>query len=47
MSGTVALSPERLVALVAGFRGRRVAVLGDLVCDEFVHGDIARVSRGM
>jgi len=45
MSGTVALSPERLVALVAGFRGRRVAVLGDLVCDEFVHGDIARVSR--
>jgi rfaE bifunctional protein kinase chain/domain len=38
-------SPERLVALIAGFRGRRVAVLGDYVCDEFVHGDIARVSR--
>lgn len=44
---TRARSPEvrRLEALVAGFRGRRVAVLGDLVCDEFVHGDIARVSR--
>jgi rfaE bifunctional protein kinase chain/domain len=36
---------ERLGTIVAGFRGRRVAVLGDLVCDEFVHGDIARVSR--
>src|SRR6185436_11010600 len=31
--------------LVGAFRGRRVAVLGDLVCDEFVHGDIARISR--
>ncbi len=36
---------ERLIALVSKFRGQRVAVLGDLVCDEFVHGDIARVSR--
>jgi rfaE bifunctional protein kinase chain/domain len=35
----------RLEAIVAAFRGRRIAVLGDLVCDEFVHGDIARVSR--
>jgi rfaE bifunctional protein kinase chain/domain len=33
------------MALVADFRDRRVAVLGDFVCDEFVHGDIARVSR--
>jgi rfaE bifunctional protein kinase chain/domain len=40
-------NPEsrRLLSLVSAFRGRRVAVLGDLVCDEFVHGDIARVSR--
>ncbi len=45
MSSTPSLSPETLADLVAGFRGRRVAVLGDLVCDEFVHGDIARVSR--
>jgi rfaE bifunctional protein kinase chain/domain len=45
MTATAALSPERLMALVARFRGRRVAVLGDLVCDEFVHGDIARISR--
>lgn len=27
------------------FAGRRIAVLGDLVADEFVYGDIARVSR--
>lgn len=39
------MSPDRLLAIVDGFRGRRVAVLGDLVVDEFVHGDIARVSR--
>jgi rfaE bifunctional protein kinase chain/domain len=45
MSRPTAPSVERLLALVAGFRNRRVAVLGDLVCDEFVHGDIARVSR--
>jgi len=38
-------SASRLVALVSAFRGRTVAVLGDLVADEFVHGDIARVSR--
>lgn len=36
---------ERLLTIVANFRRRRVAVLGDLVADEFVYGDIARVSR--
>ncbi len=36
---------ERLIALTERFRGRRIAVVGDLVCDEFVHGDIVRVSR--
>ncbi len=36
---------ERLLALIDRFRDRRVAVLGDLVVDEFVHGDIVRVSR--
>jgi rfaE bifunctional protein kinase chain/domain len=30
---------------IARFAGRRVVVLGDLVADEFVYGDIARVSR--
>jgi rfaE bifunctional protein kinase chain/domain len=35
----------RLLGIVAGFRGRRVVVLGDLVADEFLYGDIARVSR--
>lgn len=34
-----------LAEIVAAFSGRRIAVAGDLVCDEFVHGDIARVSR--
>jgi rfaE bifunctional protein kinase chain/domain len=37
--------PGRLVELVRRFAGRRVAVLGDLVADEFVYGDIARISR--
>jgi rfaE bifunctional protein kinase chain/domain len=36
---------ERLLAVVDRFRGRRVALLVDLVVDEFVHGDIERVSR--
>jgi len=35
----------RLVDCVERFAGRAVAVLGDLVADEFVYGDIARVSR--
>jgi len=44
VSGPGARSAE-LVGRVARFRGLRIAVLGDLVCDEFVHGDIERVSR--
>jgi len=36
---------DRLISLVRSFSGRRVVVLGDLVADEFVYGDIARVSR--
>ena len=36
---------RRLLDVVARFRGRRIVVVGDLVCDEFLHGDIARVSR--
>jgi rfaE bifunctional protein kinase chain/domain len=36
---------ERLAALVRGFAGRRVVVLGDLIADQFVSGEISRVSR--
>jgi rfaE bifunctional protein kinase chain/domain len=36
---------ERLVDIVESFAGRRIAVVGDLVADEFVSGEIARVSR--
>ncbi len=36
---------ERLVGIVKRFEKRRVVVLGDLVVDEFVYGDIARISR--
>jgi rfaE bifunctional protein kinase chain/domain len=35
----------RLIALVDAFAGRRVAVFGDLIVDEFIYGEIARVSR--
>jgi rfaE bifunctional protein kinase chain/domain len=36
---------ERLLALVDEFAGVRVAVLGDLLVDEFIYGQISRVSR--
>jgi len=35
----------QLLALVAALKGRRVAVVGDMVADEFVYGRVARVSR--
>ena len=35
----------RLLQLVDGFAGLRVAVFGDLIVDEFIYGEIARVSR--
>jgi rfaE bifunctional protein kinase chain/domain len=35
----------RLEMLIRGFSGTRVLVLADLVADEFVHGQVARVSR--
>jgi rfaE bifunctional protein kinase chain/domain len=34
-----------LLALVDDFAGLRVAVFGDLIVDEFIYGEIARVSR--
>jgi rfaE bifunctional protein kinase chain/domain len=36
---------ERLLALIDGFSSRRVLIIGDLIADEFIYGDIARVSR--
>ncbi|HEX6184162.1 MAG TPA: PfkB family carbohydrate kinase [Pyrinomonadaceae bacterium] len=38
-------SAERLAALVRAFEGRRVLVVGDLIADQFVSGEISRVSR--
>ena len=35
----------RLIQLVDDFEGRKVAVFGDLIVDEFIYGEIARVSR--
>lgn len=35
----------RLASLVRAFEGRRVLVLGDLIADQFVSGEISRVSR--
>ncbi len=34
-----------LVTLIDGLAGRRVAVIGDILADEFIYGQIARVSR--
>lgn len=35
----------RLMSLVDGFSPRRVLVVGDLVADEFMYGEVSRVSR--
>src|SRR3954470_7554919 len=36
---------ERLLALVDGFSSRRVLVICDIIADEFIYGEVARVSR--
>ena len=36
---------ERLLGLIDGFSSRRVLVAGDLLADEFIYGEVARVSR--
>jgi len=36
---------ERLLDLADGFSSRRVLVVGDLIADEFIYGEVARVSR--
>src|SRR5689334_24403401 len=35
----------RLLALVDGCSSRRVLVVGDLIADEFIYGEVSRVSR--
>jgi rfaE bifunctional protein kinase chain/domain len=39
------INPGRLVDLIDGFTGVRTLVFGDLIVDEFIYGEIARVSR--
>ncbi len=36
---------ERLLALIDGLGNRRVLVVGDIIADEFISGEISRVSR--
>src|SRR3954467_13923644 len=36
---------DRLLSLVDGFSGRRVLGVGDLIADECIYGEVARVSR--
>ncbi len=36
---------ERLLAIVDRFPNRRILVIGDLIADEFIYGEVARVSR--
>jgi D-glycero-beta-D-manno-heptose-7-phosphate kinase len=44
-SGTDSADLTRLLDLVAAFPRQTIALLGDMVLDQFVSGDIARVSR--
>src|SRR3954470_5380947 len=39
------IHPARLVSLIDSFAGLRVLAFGDLIVDEFIYGEIARVSR--
>jgi rfaE bifunctional protein kinase chain/domain len=45
VSGEIAPAADRLAGYVARFPEARVLVVGDLVADEFVYGEIARASR--
>jgi rfaE bifunctional protein kinase chain/domain len=39
------IEPGRLLSLVDAIAGCRIAIIGDLIADEFIYGEIARVSR--
>jgi len=41
--GTI-LSAARVNALIAGFQGRRILVVGDVMLDRFIWGSVARIS---
>ena len=45
MADAVDATRDRLLSIVDEFAGVRVAVLGDLLVDEFIYGRISRVSR--
>lgn len=51
LSGSIHPAPgdaelaARLRSLVDGFRGQRVVVVGDVIADEFIFGQLSRVSR--
>ncbi|MBP6702923.1 MAG: bifunctional hydroxymethylpyrimidine kinase/phosphomethylpyrimidine kinase [Vicinamibacteria bacterium] len=38
-------SKDRLLSVVSAFQGRRIAVVADLVIDEFLNGRVERISR--
>ena len=39
------VEPGRLLQLIDDLAGCRIAIVGDLIADEFIYGEIARVSR--
>jgi rfaE bifunctional protein kinase chain/domain len=39
------IAKERLLGIIRAFGGRRVVVIGDVIADEFIYGQIARLSR--
>ncbi|HYO91317.1 MAG TPA: PfkB family carbohydrate kinase, partial [Pyrinomonadaceae bacterium] len=45
MSSERTSEQERLASIVGRFSRVRVAVVGDLVADQFLYGEISRVSR--
>jgi rfaE bifunctional protein kinase chain/domain len=36
---------SRLAKIVEGFSGKRIVVIGDIIADQFIYGEISRVSR--
>ncbi len=36
---------NRLAKIVEGFLGKRIVVIGDAIADQFIYGEISRVSR--
>ena len=36
--------PATLMALLSGFAGRRVLCVGDVMVDQFIYGDVKRIS---